>query len=70
MDTVGICVPTRQITEFYTFSMISALRYSSAKSTIAANEICKFSDIFSTNILSFEFLDSLLVLVSFTFVLV
>jgi hypothetical protein len=47
MDTVGIRVPTRQIREFSTFSVSSALRNSpSAMCVIAANEICRFLDIF------------------------
>jgi hypothetical protein len=47
MDTVGIRVPTRQIREFSTFSVNSALRYSpSAKFVIATKEICRFFDIF------------------------
>jgi hypothetical protein len=45
MDTVGIRAPTRQIREFYTFSMRSALRNSpSAGRVIAANEIYRFLD--------------------------
>jgi hypothetical protein len=55
MDTVGIRVPTRQIREFSTFSVSSALRNSpSARCVIAANEICRFLDIFGKNIVSFE----------------
>jgi hypothetical protein len=55
MDTVGICVPTRQIREFSTFSVNSALRHSpSARCVIAVNYICRFLDIFSKNIFSFE----------------
>jgi hypothetical protein len=40
MDTVGIRMPTRQIREFSTFSVSSALRNSpSARCVIATNEI-------------------------------
>jgi hypothetical protein len=54
MDTVGICMPTRQITEFSTFSMSSALRNGpSARCVIAANEIIRFLDILGKNIVSF-----------------
>jgi hypothetical protein len=55
MDTVGIRVPTRQIREFYTFSVSSALSNSpSARCVIAANEICRFLDIFWQKVVSFE----------------
>jgi hypothetical protein len=55
MTTVGIRVPTRQIREFSTFSESSALRHSpSARCVIAANEICRFLDIFGKKIVSFE----------------
>jgi hypothetical protein len=55
MDTVGVRVPTRQIREFYTFSMSSALRNSpSARCVIAASGICRFLDISGKNIVSFE----------------
>jgi hypothetical protein len=51
MDTVA----TRQIRAFYTFSVSSALRNSpSARCVIAANEICRFLDIFGKNTVSFE----------------
>jgi hypothetical protein len=50
MNTVGIRVPTRQIREFSTFGVIIALRSSpSARSVIAASDICRFLDIFSKN---------------------
>jgi hypothetical protein len=43
MDTVGIRVPTRQIREFCTSSVSSALRNSpSARCVIATNESCRF----------------------------
>jgi hypothetical protein len=46
-DTAVIRVPTRQIREFYTFNVSSALRNSpSARCGIAANEICRFFYIF------------------------
>jgi hypothetical protein len=55
MDIVGIRVLTRQITEFSTFSVSTALRHStSASCVIAANEICRFLDIFGKTIASFE----------------
>jgi hypothetical protein len=55
MDTVGIRVPTRQIREFPTFCVSSALRHTpSARCVIAANDICRFLGIFSKNIVSFE----------------
>jgi hypothetical protein len=55
MDTIGICVPTRQIREFSTFSMSSALTHSpSARCISAANDICRFLDIFGINVVSFE----------------
>jgi hypothetical protein len=55
MDTVDIRVPTRQIRDFSTFSVSSALRSSpSPRCVIAANEICRFLDIFGKNIVSFE----------------
>jgi hypothetical protein len=55
MDTVGIRVPTKQIKEFSTFSVSGALRHSpSARCVIAANDICRFLDIFGKNIGSFE----------------
>jgi hypothetical protein len=42
IDTVGIRVPTRQIREFSTFSVSSALRHSpSARRVIAKKEICR-----------------------------
>jgi hypothetical protein len=54
MDTVGICVLTRQIREFST-SVSSALRHiPSAQCVIAANYICRFLGIFGKNIVSFE----------------
>jgi hypothetical protein len=47
MDTVGIRVPTKQIREFSTFSVSSALRYSpSARCVIVGNNICRFLGIF------------------------
>jgi hypothetical protein len=50
MDTVGIRVPTRQIREFSTFSVSSALRHSpSARSVIAANDM-QILDIIGKNI--------------------
>jgi hypothetical protein len=55
MDTVGIRVPTRQIREYFTFSVSSALRNSpSARWVIAANEIFRFFDICAKKIVSFE----------------
>jgi hypothetical protein len=55
MDTVGIRVSTRQIRKFSTFSVSSALRNSpSGRCVIAANEICRFLDIFGKNIVSFK----------------
>jgi hypothetical protein len=55
MDTDGIRVPARQVREFSTFSVSSALRNSpSARCVIATNEICKFLDIFGKNFVSFE----------------
>jgi hypothetical protein len=43
MDTDGIHVSTRQIREFSTFNMSSALRHSpSATCVIAANDIADF----------------------------
>jgi hypothetical protein len=55
MDDVGIRVPARQIREFRTFSVSSALRHSpSTRCAIAANDICRSVDVFSKNIVSFE----------------
>jgi hypothetical protein len=55
MDAVDIHVPTRQIREFSTFSMSCALRHNpSARGTVAANDICRFLDIFNKNSVSFE----------------
>jgi hypothetical protein len=55
MDTVGIRVPTRQIRDFSTFNVRSALRHSpSVRCTSAANDICRFLDIFGKDIVSFE----------------
>jgi hypothetical protein len=43
LDTVGIRVPTRQIREFSTFSVSSALKHSpSARCVIAANDVCRY----------------------------
>jgi hypothetical protein len=53
MDTISIRVPTRQIREFSTFSVSSALRHSpSARCAIVANDICRFLDIFWQNTVS------------------
>jgi hypothetical protein len=47
IDTVGIRVPIRQIRDFSTFNVNSALRHSpSARCASAANDICRFLDIF------------------------
>jgi hypothetical protein len=55
MDTVGIRVPTRQIRDFSTFSVSSALRHSpSAMCATAANDICRLLDIFLKDTVSFE----------------
>jgi hypothetical protein len=55
MDTVGIRVPTRQIRECSTFSVNSVQRHiPSARCVIAANDICRFLDIFGKNDVSFE----------------
>jgi hypothetical protein len=55
VDTISIHKPTRQIREFSIFSVSSALRHSySARCIIAANEICRFLDIFAKKIVSFE----------------
>jgi hypothetical protein len=55
MDTIGIRVFIRQIREFYTFNVSSALINSpSARCIIAANEICRFLDIFGKNNVCFE----------------
>jgi hypothetical protein len=55
MDTVGIRVPTRQMRDFSTFSVSSALRRSpSARCASAANDICRLLDIFSKDTVSFE----------------
>jgi hypothetical protein len=60
MDTVGMRLPTRQIREFYTFSVSSALRNSpSARRVIATNEICRLLDIFGKNIVSFSILEDI-----------
>jgi hypothetical protein len=53
MDIVDICVPTRQIREFPTFSMSSALRHSPpARCTIETNDVSRFLAIFSKKTLS------------------
>jgi hypothetical protein len=55
MDTVGICVPTRQIRDFSTFSVSSALRHSpSVRCDSAANDICRLLYIFGKDTVSFE----------------
>jgi hypothetical protein len=53
MDTVGISVPTRQIKEFYTFSVSSALRNIVLQLGVSLLQM-KFLDIFGKNIVSFE----------------
>jgi hypothetical protein len=53
--TVGIRVPTRQIRDFSTSSVSSALRHSpSARCASAANDICKLLDIFHKDTVFFE----------------
>jgi hypothetical protein len=53
--TVGIRVPTRQIRDFSTFSVSSALRHSpSVTCASAANDICRLLDIFDKDTVSFE----------------
>jgi len=48
LDTVGIRAPTRQIREFSTFSVSSALRHSpSARCVTAANDACRFFNDFT-----------------------
>jgi hypothetical protein len=55
----NIRVPTGQI-EFSTFSVSSVLTHSpSARCVIAANDVCKFLDIFGKNVVSFEDTNSL-----------
>jgi hypothetical protein len=57
MDTVGIRVPTRQIRDFSTFSVSSALRHSpSVRCASASNDICRLLDIlvFGKDTVSFE----------------
>jgi hypothetical protein len=46
MDTVGIRVPTRQVREFYIFSLSSALCHSPSARCVVANDICKFVGVF------------------------
>jgi hypothetical protein len=60
MDTVGIRVPTRQIREFYTFSVSSAVRHSpSARCIIAANDMQIFRHFWQKHcLLSGHFLDT------------
>jgi hypothetical protein len=51
----GIRGRTRQVKEFSTCSVNSALRHRpSARCASAANDVCKFLDIFSKNNISFE----------------
>jgi hypothetical protein len=51
LDTVGVRVPTRKITEFSTFSVSSALKHNpSARCVIAANDVCRYFDILHKNI--------------------
>jgi hypothetical protein len=55
MDTVGIRVSRRQIRDFSTFNVSSALRHSpSVRCASAANDICRSLDIFGKDIVSFE----------------
>jgi hypothetical protein len=55
LDSVGIRVPTRQIREFSTFSVSSALKYSpSARCVIAANDVCRYLEIFHKNNIYFK----------------
>jgi hypothetical protein len=55
MDIVGIRVPTRQIRDFSTFSVSSALRHSpSVRCASAANDICSLLDIFGKDTVSFK----------------
>jgi hypothetical protein len=55
MDTVGIRVPTRQIRDFSTFIVSSALRHSpSIRCASAANDICRLLDIFGKATVSCE----------------
>jgi hypothetical protein len=55
MDTVGIRVPIRQIRDFSTFNVSSALKHSpSVRCASAANDVCRFLDIFGKDIVSFE----------------
>jgi hypothetical protein len=52
-DTAGIRLPTRQIREFSTFSVSSALKHSpSARCVIAANDVCRYLDIFQKKTIS------------------
>jgi hypothetical protein len=51
LDSVGIRVSTRQIREFSTFSVSSALKHSpSARCVIAANDVCRYLDVFHKTI--------------------
>jgi hypothetical protein len=55
LDSVGIRVPTRQIREFSTFSVSSALKHSpSARCVIAASDVCRYLDIFHKNNIYFK----------------
>jgi hypothetical protein len=55
MDTVVIRVPTRQIRDFSTFSVSSAMRHSpSVRCASAANDIYRLLDIFGKDTVSFE----------------
>jgi hypothetical protein len=55
MATTGIRVPTKQIQEFSTFNVSSALRHSpSARYVIAADEICRSLEIFDKSLVSFK----------------
>jgi hypothetical protein len=52
---VVIRVPTRQIREFSTFSVSSALKHSpSARCVIAAKDVCRYLDIFHKNNIYFK----------------
>jgi hypothetical protein len=55
LGTVGIRVLTRQIREFSTFSVSSALKHTpSARCVIAANGVCRYMDIFHKNNIYFQ----------------
>jgi hypothetical protein len=55
MDTLALRVPTKQIGDFSTFDISNVSRLGApARTVIAANNICKFLDVFNKYNISLE----------------